>query len=92
VLVVDDSPAAVAFLQQRLIRQTSQLYATLCHRTAVHTQPGSEHTEVRARIQGVLQDNTLTHVSQAVRDLKTGATVGHEAPSRLLDPIQGLRA
>jgi sensor c-di-GMP phosphodiesterase-like protein len=89
--VVDDSVAAVACLQQRLIRQTSKLYATLCYLSAVHTQPRGEHTEVRARIQGVLQDNTLAHVFQPIRDLKTGATVGHEAPSRFLDPIQGLR-
>ena len=69
--------------------QTRQLYATLRYLTAVQTQPGGEHAEVLARIRGVLQDKTLTHVFQPIQDLNTGATVGHEALSRFPDPTLG---
>ena len=69
--------------------QTRQLYATLRHLTAVQTQQGGEHAEVLARIQGVLQDKTLTHVFQPIQDLNTGAIVGHEALSRFPDPTLG---
>lgn len=69
--------------------QTRQLYATLRYLTVVQTQPGGEPAETRARIQAVLQDGTLTHVFQPIRDLSTGATVGHEALSRFPDPTFG---
>lgn len=69
--------------------QTRQLYATLRYLTAVQTQPGGEQAEVRARIQGVLADKTLTHVFQPIQDLNTGATVGHEALSRFPDATLG---
>jgi EAL domain-containing protein (putative c-di-GMP-specific phosphodiesterase class I) len=69
--------------------QTRQLYATLRYLTAVQTQPGGERAEILARIQGVLQDETLTHVFQPIQDLNTGATVGHEALSRFPDPTLG---
>ena len=69
--------------------QTRQLYATLRYLTVVQTQPGGEPADVRARIQGVLQDGTLTHVFQPIRDLATGVTVGHEALSRFPDPSFG---
>ena len=69
--------------------QTRLLYANLRYLTTVQTQPGGEHAEVRTRIQGVLQDKTLTHVFQPIQDLNTGATVGHEALSRFPDPTLG---
>ena len=69
--------------------QTRQLYANLRYLTAVQTQAGGERAEVLARIQGVLQDKTLTHVFQPIQDLNTGATVGHEALSRFPDPTLG---
>jgi EAL domain-containing protein (putative c-di-GMP-specific phosphodiesterase class I)/ActR/RegA family two-component response regulator len=69
--------------------QTRELYATLRYLTAVQTQPGGERAEILARIQGVLQDETLTHVFQPIQDLNTGATVGHEALSRFPDPTLG---
>ncbi|MGV8848207.1 MAG: EAL domain-containing response regulator [Propionibacteriaceae bacterium] len=68
---------------------TRQLYATLRYLTAVQTQPGGEHAEALARIQGVLDDKTLTHVFQPIQDLSTGSTVGHEALSRFPDPTFG---
>jgi EAL domain-containing protein (putative c-di-GMP-specific phosphodiesterase class I)/AmiR/NasT family two-component response regulator len=69
--------------------ETRQLYATLRHLTVVHTQPGGVQAEILNRIQGVLQDRTLTHVFQPIQDLNTGATVGHEALSRFPDPTLG---
>ena len=69
--------------------QTRLLYANLRYLTAVQTQPGGEQAEVLARIQGVLQDKTLTHVFQPIQDLNTGAIVGHEALSRFPDPTLG---
>jgi EAL domain-containing protein (putative c-di-GMP-specific phosphodiesterase class I)/ActR/RegA family two-component response regulator len=69
--------------------QTRQLYATLRYLTAVQTQSGGERAEILARIQGVLQGETLTHVFQPIQDLNTGATVGHEALSRFPDPTFG---
>lgn len=69
--------------------QTRQLYATLRYLTNVHSQPGGEQAEVLDRIQGVLRENTLTHVFQPIQDLNTGAIVGHEALSRFPDPTLG---
>jgi EAL domain-containing protein (putative c-di-GMP-specific phosphodiesterase class I)/DNA-binding NarL/FixJ family response regulator len=69
--------------------QTRELYATLRYLTAVQTQPGGARAEVLTRIQGVLANKTLTHVFQPIQDLATGATVGHEALSRFLDPTLG---
>jgi EAL domain-containing protein (putative c-di-GMP-specific phosphodiesterase class I)/ActR/RegA family two-component response regulator len=69
--------------------QTRQLYATLRYLTTVQTQPGGERAEILARIQGVLEDKTLTSVFQPIQDLNTGATVGYEALSRFPDPTLG---
>jgi EAL domain-containing protein (putative c-di-GMP-specific phosphodiesterase class I) len=69
--------------------QTRELYATLRYLTAVQTQPGGERAEILARIEGVLAQKTLTHVFQPIQDLKTGATVGHEALSRFPNPALG---
>jgi EAL domain-containing protein (putative c-di-GMP-specific phosphodiesterase class I)/AmiR/NasT family two-component response regulator len=69
--------------------QTRQLYATLRYLTTVQTQPGGERAEAVARIEGVLRDKTLTQVYQPIKDLKTGATIGHEALSRFPDPSLG---
>ncbi len=69
--------------------QTRQIYATLRYLTDVHTQPGGERAETLARIQAVLQDKSLTHVFQPIQDLRTGATVAHEALSRFPDPTLG---
>jgi EAL domain-containing protein (putative c-di-GMP-specific phosphodiesterase class I)/AmiR/NasT family two-component response regulator len=69
--------------------QTRELYAALRYLTSVQTQPGGERAEVLARIQGVLDHRTLTPVFQPIQDLRTGATVGHEALSRFPDPTRG---
>src|SRR5664279_3252823 len=69
--------------------QTRELYATLRYLTAVQTQPGGERAEVLARIEGVLEHKTLTHVFQPIQDLNTGAIVGHEALSRFPNPALG---
>lgn len=64
---------------------TRQLYATLRYLTSVQTLPGGERAEVMARIEGVLNDRTLTHVFQPIQDLTTGTIVGHEALARFPD-------
>ncbi|MGV8910602.1 MAG: EAL domain-containing response regulator [Propionicimonas sp.] len=85
--------ATEATLRIANLLQTRQLYATLRQvtvpTTTAQTQPGGDHTKVLARIQGVLQDKTLTPVFQLIQDLTTRATVGHEALSRFPDPTLG---
>jgi len=66
--------------------QTRELYAALRYLTVVQTESGGERAEVLARIQGVLDNKTLTPVFQPIQDLNTGAIVGHEALSRFPNP------
>lgn len=68
---------------------TRELYATLRYLTAVQTLPGGESAEVKARIQGVLDDKTLTPVFQPIQDLQSREVVGHEGLSRFPDLALG---